>query len=65
MNPTIPSHTTIDLRQRIVGLDEMTPLLNGRFVPYTNLDNAGRDCRTGQMKQGKEVPRKTLGEKRQ
>lgn len=40
MNPTIPSHATIDLRQRIVGLDEMAPLLNGRLIPYTNLDNA-------------------------
>ncbi len=27
-------------RDRIVGLDEAVPLLNGRMVPYVNLDNA-------------------------
>lgn len=40
MNPTTHSSAVADLRRRIVGLDEMTPLLNGRFIPYTNLDNA-------------------------
>ena len=27
-------------RERIVGLDERLPLLNGRLAPYINLDNA-------------------------
>ena len=27
-------------RERIAGLDEKLPLLDGRFAPYTNLDNA-------------------------
>ena len=30
----------LDLRQRIVGLDRQTPLLDGTLVPYVNLDNA-------------------------
>lgn len=30
----------IDLRQRIVGVDRLIPLLDGRLVPYVNLDNA-------------------------
>jgi cysteine desulfurase / selenocysteine lyase len=30
----------LNLRGRIVGLDQMTPLLDGRLVPYVNLDNA-------------------------
>ncbi|HSN77713.1 MAG TPA: aminotransferase class V-fold PLP-dependent enzyme [Anaerolineae bacterium] len=35
-------HTTefLDLRQRIVGHDQLVPLLNGSLVPYVNLDNA-------------------------
>ena len=32
--------TTLDLRDRIVGLDREVPLLDGRRVPYVNLDNA-------------------------
>ncbi len=31
---------TINLRDRILGLDEQVPLLDGRRVPYVNLDNA-------------------------
>ena len=31
---------TLDLRDRIVGLDREVPLLDGRRVPYVNLDNA-------------------------
>lgn len=34
------NHTTLNLRQRIVGHDQLTPLLNGSMVPYVNLDNA-------------------------
>ncbi len=30
----------LSLRQEIVGLDALTPLLNGHAVPYVNLDNA-------------------------
>ena len=30
----------INLRERIVGLDRQVPLLDGRLVPYVNLDNA-------------------------
>lgn len=40
MKSTSHPHTTFDLRSRITGLDEKVPLLNGRLVPYTNLDNA-------------------------
>ena len=35
--PPIP---TYDLRRRIVGVDQLVPLLDGRLVPYVNLDNA-------------------------
>jgi selenocysteine lyase/cysteine desulfurase len=31
---------TINLRERILGLDEQVPLLDGSRVPYVNLDNA-------------------------
>jgi selenocysteine lyase/cysteine desulfurase len=31
---------TLDLRDRIVGLEREVPLLDGRRVPYVNLDNA-------------------------
>ena len=31
---------TLDLRDRIVGLDQQVPLLDGRRLPYVNLDNA-------------------------
>jgi len=31
---------TINLRERILGVDEQVPLLDGRRVPYVNLDNA-------------------------
>lgn len=31
---------TLDLRDRIVGLDQAVPLLDGRRLPYVNLDNA-------------------------
>lgn len=30
----------VHLRDRIVGVDQEVPLLNGRLVPYVNLDNA-------------------------
>ncbi len=36
---TIPIRTN-NLRDRILGLDEQVPLLDGRRVPYVNLDNA-------------------------
>jgi len=32
--------TATDLRERIVGYDRTVPLLDGRVVPYLNLDNA-------------------------
>ena len=35
-NPAQP----LDLRQRIVGHDQLVPLLDGSLVPYVNLDNA-------------------------
>jgi selenocysteine lyase/cysteine desulfurase len=31
---------TVNLRERILGVDEQVPLLDGRRVPYVNLDNA-------------------------
>jgi cysteine desulfurase/selenocysteine lyase len=38
---TPPSPVAIaPLRQRIVGHDQLVPLLDGRLVPYVNLDNA-------------------------
>jgi selenocysteine lyase/cysteine desulfurase len=38
--PMIAPPTELDMRQRIVGLDREVPLLDGRRVPYVNLDNA-------------------------
>lgn len=35
-----PVSETADLRQRIVGVEREVPLLDGRRVPYVNLDNA-------------------------
>ena len=35
-----PPNPTNDLRQRIVGVDQLVPLLDGRQVSYVNLDNA-------------------------
>lgn len=35
-----PHTTPVDLRDLVVGLDEQTPLLDGRLVRYVNLDNA-------------------------
>jgi selenocysteine lyase/cysteine desulfurase len=35
-----PHPAPVDLRQHIVGADQMAPLLDGRQVPYVNLDNA-------------------------
>ena len=32
--------TSINLRDRIVGIEQKVPLLDGRMVPYVNLDNA-------------------------
>lgn len=37
---SITSTTTPSLRERIVGLDELVPLLDGQKVTYVNLDNA-------------------------
>ena len=37
---TSPVSDTADLRPRIVGVDREVPLLDGRRVPYVNLDNA-------------------------
>ena len=39
MVPTsvVPSY---DMRKRIVGVDQLAPLLDGRQIPYVNLDNA-------------------------
>ena len=31
---------TYDLRRRIVGVDQLVPLLDGRLISYVNLDNA-------------------------
>ncbi len=39
MVPT-PPVPTYDLRQRIVGVEQLVPLLDGQQVPYVNLDNA-------------------------
>ena len=36
----IATHTSVDMRSRILGLDLEIPLLDGRRVPYVNLDNA-------------------------
>jgi len=35
-----PSNHTLDLRKRILGIDQLVPLLNGQLVPYVYLDNA-------------------------
>lgn len=35
-----PAAHTLDLRERIVGIDQQVPLLDGRLVTYVNLDNA-------------------------
>ncbi|MFQ5398326.1 MAG: aminotransferase class V-fold PLP-dependent enzyme [Anaerolineae bacterium] len=40
MDMTTPAPSTLDLRGRILGLDQRVPLLDGRLVPYVNLDNA-------------------------
>ena len=40
MNSTIRSDQTLNLRDRIVGLDRQVPLLDGRLAPYIFLDNA-------------------------
>jgi selenocysteine lyase/cysteine desulfurase len=31
---------SVDLRSKIVGVDQLVPLLDGTLVPYVNLDNA-------------------------
>lgn len=36
----IAAPSLIDMRSRIIGLDRKVPLLDGRHVPYVNLDNA-------------------------
>ena len=40
MNSTLLSTQSVDLRHRILGLDQKVPLLDGHLVPYVNLDNA-------------------------
>ncbi|MBK7176584.1 MAG: aminotransferase class V-fold PLP-dependent enzyme [Chloroflexi bacterium] len=40
MNRTAPALESFNLRDQIVGLDRLIPLLDGRHVPYVNLDNA-------------------------
>jgi len=40
MSDTQVATRAIDLRNRIVGVDREVPLLDGRLVPYVNLDNA-------------------------
>ena len=40
MSSTIHSDQTLNLRDRIVGLDRQVPLLDGRLAPYIFLDNA-------------------------
>lgn len=40
MKATMMQNETINLRDRMLGLDERVPLLDGRLVPYVNLDNA-------------------------
>jgi selenocysteine lyase/cysteine desulfurase len=39
VNSTL-STQSVNLRDRILGLDQKVPLLDGRLVPYVNLDNA-------------------------
>lgn len=36
----IPAAAPAHLRDRVLGVDQEVPLLNGRLVPYVNLDNA-------------------------
>jgi selenocysteine lyase/cysteine desulfurase len=31
---------TVNLREKILGIDQVVPLLDGQLVPYVNLDNA-------------------------
>lgn len=40
MDVTSPASTSINLRQRILGVDREVPLLDGRRISYVNLDNA-------------------------
>lgn len=40
VNRVSASSLSVNLRERIVGVDERVPLLNGELVPYVNLDNA-------------------------
>lgn len=40
MDGTSSSTQSTSLRDRILGIDQLVPLLDGRRVPYVNLDNA-------------------------
>ena len=40
MSPTGVTGSSNSLRDRVVGLDRMVPLIDGRLRPYVNLDNA-------------------------
>ena len=40
MNATLARSTAPVARDALVGIDQPVPLLDGRFVPYVNLDNA-------------------------
>ena len=38
--PSLAPAKPVELRNRILGIDQMVPLLDGQLVPYVNLDNA-------------------------
>jgi len=40
VDSTLRSTQSVNLRDRILGLDQKVPLLDGRLAPYVNLDNA-------------------------
>ena len=40
MSSTEVSSSANALRERVIGLDRMVPLIDGRLRPYINLDNA-------------------------
>jgi cysteine desulfurase / selenocysteine lyase len=49
MKPDSGSALVAQLRHQIVGHDQMIPLLDGRRVPYVNLDNAASTPALGQV----------------
>ncbi|MEW5986477.1 MAG: aminotransferase class V-fold PLP-dependent enzyme [Chloroflexota bacterium] len=40
MDNSLASSPVLNLRDQIVGVDQLVPLLDGRLLPYINLDNA-------------------------